>query len=109
MTDQELLKEICRIKIIYLKDHYYENWGKNLFKLFTQHGLPPDIGLEELEKLGGKKFSKDEKLAIIVAFLDEMTEHKIKSGIGEKRLQQLKEHNKKILKGFLEKEEIGIY
>lgn len=69
--------------------------GKIIFDSFTDSGIPPEIILDELEKKN--KFSKEEKISIIYNFQKLFIEHKIKSGIGEKRLNKVRENNINIL------------
>lgn len=107
MEDRELTEYILKSIILVRKE--IRDLGKEMFILKTQHGLPPDFFFIELDKK--IKFPKICKFAILDKFLNEMTEHKLKSGVEfeGKNHKKLQERNKRILIKFIETEEVGIF
>jgi len=65
-----------------------DEWGKNLFDLETTMGLPVEIALDELNK--NRNFSLFELRGVMIFYGHYLLEHKIKSGITEKRLEDFR-------------------
>lgn len=72
-------KEIL-FKDLLLFDERLKNIGKEIFKLFTNNGFPPELSIEEFEK-SGIVFTPEEKVSILSSYLQKMTHHKLNSGV----------------------------
>jgi hypothetical protein len=105
MTDKELIYKIILIKI--KNNLEWERAGKDMFELYTEFGYPPDMFLQDVFKT--IPMSDDDKLATMISYQNKMAEHKIKSGITDKRLEELQKRNLRELHKFIEKGEINIY
>jgi hypothetical protein len=104
----EQFREIVKKCIIpYFNRIDLEDLGKEMFRMFTEQGFPPDNFLSELEKY--YKFTNEEKVYILYNYNNYFTQHKIKSGIGEKRFKDLQDFNRGILIKVYKTGEAGIY
>lgn len=69
--------------------------GAMLFEFETQHGVPINYCFDWLKSK--HDISKEEEVGIFYNYQNELIEHKIKSNITEKRLEDLRENNRKQL------------
>lgn len=72
--------------------------ARKIFEMETSYGLPPEISWD---KITTTHREDDERLFIAWEYLNLITDHKVKSGIGGKRLKALQERNRKVLERLL--------
>lgn len=80
-----------------------ENFGIEIGKLYTNHGLPLDISLSRLE------YCKEFKLIILHGACEWFLQHKRDSGATEKAIERQIATNEKIMDDFVKTGEVGIY
>lgn len=77
--------------------------GIEIGKLYTDHGLPIDIALDELS------YTKEQKISILDGASQWLIEHKRNSGASDKSIERQRQANRKMMEDFITKGETGIY
>jgi len=93
----------CLFKTAQKKD-FLDNLGKEMFRLFTECGFPPECFLDEIHKR--LKLSKEEKVVILFIYQGLFIDHQLKAGMNEKNLKKHQETNKKQIVQLFEKGEL---
>lgn len=81
------------------------DFGKQIGRLYTDHGLPIDMALDRLPK----NVTKDQKVLILSGVGEWLLEHKRNSGGTEKSIERQRDQNKKMIADFLQNGETGLY
>lgn len=77
--------------------------GKQIGKIYTDHGFPIDMALEKLP------YTKTRKLLVLFGAQNWIIEHKRNSGATEKALDRTRDSNKLATERFLQTGESGAY
>lgn len=78
-------------------------FGIEVNKLYTDHGLPLDITLNRLEH------PQDQKLIILEGACEWLVQHKRNSGATEKAIERQRVANRNMLEAFAKGKELGVY
>lgn len=106
MTDKEVAGRLIQAKMR-SEAKYYNDWGLKIGQLYTDHGLPIDIGLAELNKRF--KMTEEQELCVIDGACEWLIQHKRNSGATEKAIERQRKTNREMLRSFLTKGETGAY
>lgn len=82
------------------------DYGTQVGKLYTDQGLPLDIAISELKKIG---VGNDDMVVILEGALNWFIQHKRNSGAGDKAIARQQELNVKIMNNFIDGKETGLY
>lgn len=85
-------------------NHELQEMGKEVGRLYTDHGLPIDMALD---KLTG--YSHEQKLSILDGVCQWFIEHKRNSGATDKAIERQRKTNRKMLEDFVKTGETGVY
>lgn len=80
-----------------------QNLGIKIGKLYTDHGLPPDMALERLS------YTKQQKLSILDGVCQWLIEHKRNSGATDKAIERQRKTNRDMVERFIDKGETDVY
>lgn len=89
------------------KDEKLERLGSNMFHLYSDNGLPPDMFLSQLEKQ--TPLTLNQKIYIVSVYQQLTLEHRRKSGLQEKGLERLRKNNLEVIEQLIAKGETNIY
>lgn len=81
----------------------FEKLGIKIGKLYTDHGLPPDMALDRI------KLNKKQKISVVYGVCQWLIEHKRKSGATEKSIERQRKTNRNMIESFIKKGEMGVY
>lgn len=106
MTDK-VLPILLDALVKYKGNESLQNLGKEMFRMYTEMGFPPDMFLSEL----GKRQELDmlAKVFIVSEYQTAFLEHRRKSGVEEKRIDTIRDRNRKDLERLIETGELGVY
>ena len=79
------------IEIIDGITNWHDYWGKEIFRLETQTGLPKGFILDILDNK--VKLTNMDLCRILIIYQQLSADHRIKSGMQEKSLKKLQRHN----------------
>lgn len=102
MSKNEALTKILKAKTQLGANDLFE-FGVKIGKLYTDHGLPIDMALEELE------MTKEKKTSVLDGSLWWLVEHRRQSGATEKAIERQRKANREAMRAFLDTGETGIY
>lgn len=86
-----------------------DNIGKQMFTVFTQQGLPPDMFFDNYKKLDIEQLTRYEMICVLSSYLTHFVEHRRRSGIEPKRLDNIRRQNRELIGSFIRRGEIQIY
>lgn len=84
-----------------------QSLGTSIGKLYTDHGLPLDMALTELDKK--HPYSKLQKIAILFGAQNWLIEHRRNSAATEKALDRQRNTNRESMSRFIKTGESGVY
>lgn len=85
-----------------------EALGKQIGRLYTDHGLPLDMALDKLDaKWPG--ITKDQKVLVLYGACQWFIEHKRNSGASEKAIERQRNLNAKIIADYIKTGETQVY
>jgi hypothetical protein len=106
MTDGEVVGALLAAKTLGNSPEL-EALGVEIGKLYTDHGLPVDIALSELNKK--RPLSSGQKLLVLDGACQWLIQHKRNSGATEESIERQRQTNRELLRRFLTKGEVGVY
>lgn len=110
MTDREVLAELLKAEqsVPPATKKELEDMGLHVGKTYTDHGLPIDMALDQLDKRfpGLTRYSK---VIILNAALGWLIEHRRNSAATEKALDRQRKNNRETMRRYLESGEAGLY
>lgn len=84
-----------------------KSMGLKIGRLSTDHGLPLDVSMKQLEK--STQYDLGKRLVILHGALSWLLEHKRKSGATEKAIARQRVSNRKAIESYAHTGEVGIY
>lgn len=101
------LPELIEAMTIYSDNEQMTHYGNEMFRMYTEGGFPPDMFLDEL---GSRiDLSLLAKVYILFVYQKAFLDHRRKSGIDEKRVENIRRRNREDIIRLIEKGEIGVY
>jgi hypothetical protein len=91
------------IKALAHTDGNFEKFGIEVGRLYTNHGLPPDMALNRID------LSKEQELLVLHGVCQWLIEHKRNSGATDKAIERQRTTNRKMIEGFINTGETGAY
>jgi len=77
--------------------------GKQIGKLYTDHGLPVDMAFDRLD------MNSEKKIVVLTGALNWLVEHKRNSGAPEKAIERQRKLNTRMMGHFMQTGEVGLY
>jgi len=84
--------------------HELRDLGTSIGKLFTDHGLPLDMSLDQM-----KDYTHAEKLSVLFGACQWFIQHKRLSGASDKALDRQRKANRDMIDRFTTRQEVGMY
>jgi len=99
----EIIEAIANCQISNMsKDAVIES-GREIGRLYTDHGFPIDMALERIDA------NRDYKILLIMGAHEWLIEHKRKSCAGEKAIERQRKANRTMMESFIKTGETGAY
>jgi len=105
--EQIALRTLAEASIKYSSDQAMIGYGNKMFELYTAHGLPPDMFLDELNKRTPLDLLA--KVFIVSEYHTQFLEHKRLSGIEDKRIDKVRRRNRDEILALIRTGELGRY
>ena len=107
MTANELCGHILESHAKYSNDDYMQFLGKEMFRMYTEMGLPPDMFISEIKK----KVHLDQLAVIFIVstYQGLFLEHRRMSGIDDKRVNKIQRKNNEDIIRLIKTGELGVY
>lgn len=79
------------------------DFGVDVGKIYTDHGLPIDMALDKIQ------YPRESKILILHGALWWLVEHRRNSSATDKALDRQRKNNREVMRSFLKTGETGVY
>ena len=102
-----VLGTLAEATVTYHDSKELRQLAHDMFTLYTEDGLPPDMFISEFQKR--QELPKLAWVFVISEYQRLFLEHRRQSGLNEKRLEPIRRRNREDIERYITKGELGVY